>query len=172
MSGGFQGWCTPPSVFELLDSLLGPFTLDAAASDDWHLCPNYFTEQTDGLKSDWGQHTVFINPPFDDLATWLAKAAEHQKRTGKTAAVLGLSSTSSRWFHKAWEDALILIPDRRINYWHPTKKPGSFDRDSAVYAFTGEHQGLAVRLEVPPHHAEIRKLWAYTNGVDDVRVAG
>lgn len=45
-------WCTPQAFFEKLNSEFN-FTLDAAATDKTTKCKEYFTPETDGLKSSW-----------------------------------------------------------------------------------------------------------------------
>lgn len=45
-------YCTPQEVFDQLDAEFH-FTLDAAATDKSAKCPNYYTPETDGLKSPW-----------------------------------------------------------------------------------------------------------------------
>lgn len=44
---------TPRALFDPLNAV-HRFTLDAAASDDNHLCDAYFTRHTDGLLRSWG----------------------------------------------------------------------------------------------------------------------
>lgn len=46
-------WETPQTLFDELNEEFN-FTLDAAASDDNHKCPKYFTAQNSGLEQDWG----------------------------------------------------------------------------------------------------------------------
>jgi hypothetical protein len=45
-------WCTPQAFFEKLNEEFN-FTLDAAATDKTTKCKEYFTPETDGLKSSW-----------------------------------------------------------------------------------------------------------------------
>lgn len=45
-------YCTPQEVFDQLDAEFH-FTLDAAATDKSAKCQNYYTPETDGLKSPW-----------------------------------------------------------------------------------------------------------------------
>lgn len=50
------------------------FTIDAAASDDNHLLPAYWTREQNGLAQPWEGHRVWANPPYSDLDPWLVKA--------------------------------------------------------------------------------------------------
>lgn len=45
-------WCTPQDFFDKLNEEFG-FVLDAAATDKTAKCAQYFTPETDGLKSSW-----------------------------------------------------------------------------------------------------------------------
>lgn len=65
---------TPKHIFNQLNSIFN-FTLDAAASDENHLCPIYFKESIfGGLARSWWKHRVFVNPPFSEKADWMEKA--------------------------------------------------------------------------------------------------
>jgi site-specific DNA-methyltransferase (adenine-specific) len=43
-------WATPQSFFDKLDSIFGPFTLDAAASADNYKVANHYTEADDSVS--------------------------------------------------------------------------------------------------------------------------
>jgi len=88
---------TPPELWETLNTEFN-FTLDTCASDLNHLCPAYFTKDTDGLKSDWENHTAYVHPLYDkDLPKWVKKCAE---RTTGTSVMLLPASTHTVYFHK------------------------------------------------------------------------
>lgn len=88
---------TPPELWETLNTEFN-FTLDTCASDMNHLCPAYFTKDTDGLKSDWEDHTAYVHPLYDkDLPKWVKKCAE---RTTGTSVMLLPASTHTVYFHK------------------------------------------------------------------------
>ena len=65
-------WCLHPAVFQQLDSMFGPHSIDRFASITTSLLPVYNsrfddpgTAGVDALgQSDWGQHLNFVNPPF------------------------------------------------------------------------------------------------------------
>lgn len=54
-------WETPQALFDKLNNQFH-FTLDAAVSHDNHKCARYFTEETDGLRQDWGGRQFFAIP--------------------------------------------------------------------------------------------------------------
>ncbi|MFA5307026.1 MAG: DNA N-6-adenine-methyltransferase [Candidatus Babeliales bacterium] len=84
-SSADQNWRTPSGIYRLLD-------------DEFHFdfdpCPS--NPQFNGLEVDW-QTSNFINPPYKDVAKWIAKGyAESLK--GKLCVFLVASRTGTRWF--------------------------------------------------------------------------
>ena len=92
-----QDWTTPLRFYRELDAEFH-FTLDAAASDENAKCAHYFTAQTDGLKQSWEGHTVWCNPPYNEVGKWAEKAAAEAER-GVTSILLTFARTDTRWFH-------------------------------------------------------------------------
>jgi len=94
---------TPPELWELLNQEF-KFSLDTCASDKNHLCDDYFTAETDGLKSDWGKHTAWVHPMYDRfLPKWVEKCA---KRTEGVSVMLLPASTHTVYFHKyIWKNS-------------------------------------------------------------------
>lgn len=101
---------TPQAVFDALNERFGPFTLDAAASEDNALVENFFDQQANSLEQTWSGK-VWCNPPY-------------VKQEDKT--------TIKDWVEKAWmsvksgiaECVLLLIPAHISNYyWHDTIYP-------------------------------------------------
>lgn len=92
-------WTTPSDFFQQLDNEFH-FTLDAASSEENHLCKNYFTIKTDGLSQDWGGHRVFCNPPYGrQIGKWVQKAWEEAKKPNTTIVMLLPARTDTKWFH-------------------------------------------------------------------------
>ena len=66
-------WATPQSFFDKLDSIFGPFTLDAAASADNYKVANHYTEAEllSFLETGWGEGNIsdlqlsFLHGPDD-----------------------------------------------------------------------------------------------------------
>ena len=54
-------WPTPKAFFDSLNAEFH-FTLDPCATDENHKCDKYFTQETDGLKQDWGGPSRFLQP--------------------------------------------------------------------------------------------------------------
>jgi site-specific DNA-methyltransferase (adenine-specific) len=108
---------TPPELWKELDDEFH-FTLDTCASDKNHLCENYFTKETDGLKSDWGTHTAYIHPLYDrDLPKWVEKCAE--RKEGISVMLLP-ASTHTKYFHTyIWKN-----PNCEIRFLRNPQKNG------------------------------------------------
>lgn len=149
---GYQNFRTPLALYNALEERFGPFGLDPWASDEWHLCLKYFTEQTDGFKSVWPIENVFGNPPFARSGEAVKCGYDHARRTDRTVCLLLQAGISTAWFHKYALKGTVLIPDCRINYWLPEeekarlvaeaiaagKKPptfAGFNRDSIIVLF-------------------------------------
>lgn len=97
-----QDWETPAELFKGLDDEFH-FTLDAAASAKNTKVPRaYFSKSRDGLRQDWGQHLVWINPPYGDrgrpISAWVRKAYE-ASLSGATVVLLIPARTNTNWFH-------------------------------------------------------------------------
>ncbi len=91
-------WPTPQSFFDELNKEFR-FTLDPCATPLNAKCATYFTRRQNGLEQDWGQHTVFCNPPYGrGLGAWIRKAFAASLR-GATVAVLIPSRTDTAYFH-------------------------------------------------------------------------
>ena len=55
---------TPPDIWEALTKEF-TFTIDACASDENHLLPNYYTKDNSCLDKDWTNEVVYLHPMFD-----------------------------------------------------------------------------------------------------------
>lgn len=102
---------TPPDLIERLESYIGrPFTLDAAASAQHHICDNYLTEQDDfiTLKKNYLNHVVFLNPPYSKTSKGytiydFVRKADYIRNTQSPviiAILLESNTTSTRYFQE------------------------------------------------------------------------
>src|ERR1700733_6517235 len=96
-----QDWETPWDFFKPIDGEFH-FTLDAAASKENTKVKKFLTEKDDGLKSGWGKHTVWLNPPYgkgkQPISAWVKKAYDESKG-GATTVMLIPARTNTNWFH-------------------------------------------------------------------------
>jgi hypothetical protein len=83
---------TPPEVYAALDRefsfTLDPCPLDTSATAGASLWGK------DGLRADWTGQRVYCNPPYSDIAPWLAKAP-----TAQLAVFLLPVKTDLGWWH-------------------------------------------------------------------------
>ena len=92
-------WDTPMSFFKLLDDEF-TFTLDPCCREDTAKCKKFYTIIDDGLKQDWSQDVVFMNPPYGGhTGDWIKKALD-ESRKGATVVCLIVSSTDRSYWHE------------------------------------------------------------------------
>lgn len=93
-------WGTPSELAAELARTWGPFDLDVAASDELHVCPGYFTRETDGLLQPW-RGVCYLNPPYGSksIYAWLEKAVK-EIQLGRAQRVVCLlpSRTDQPWW--------------------------------------------------------------------------
>lgn len=99
-STGKDDWGTPWWFVYLLEQEFGPIDLDPCASYKSAKAPIFFTEEDDGLAKRWFG-TVFVNPPYSQMARWAEKAHE-QASLGNTKNILFLCA--ARTDTRAWWD--------------------------------------------------------------------
>ena len=91
-------WSTPQDFFDELDKEFN-FTLDPCATRENAKCTKYFTVEDDGLKQDWSNDVVFMNPPYGrEIKYWVQKAYEESLK-GATVVCLIPSRTDTKYWH-------------------------------------------------------------------------
>ena len=112
------------------------FTLDAAASDQNHLCERYYTIEQDGLAQSWAGESVWCNPPYSALEPWVQKAWTSEAEI--VVMLVPANRTEQRWWQEYVEPyrdrggplSVEFLP-RRINFaspdnlgaWYPSSAP-------------------------------------------------
>lgn len=147
-------WGTPQALFDMLNKEFG-FTLDPCATDDNAKCPKYYTKSTDGLRHNWSNEIVFMNPPYGgNTGKWIQKAWQ-ESLSGAVVVCLIVSSTDRSYWHD-----YIFPHASEIRWLRGRLKFGEADSTapfaSAIVIFKGEkgrqkqfwqaHEGLQFRL--------------------------
>ena len=108
-------WSTPSWLFETLDEEFS-FTLDPCATNENAKCLHHFTVKEDGLKQDWGENTVFMNPPYGrTISHWMRKAYE-SAGNGATVVCLVPARTDTNWWHQFAMNGEIRFLKGRIKF--------------------------------------------------------
>lgn len=123
-------WGTPQWLFEALDKEFG-FTLDPCCTKENSKCEKFFTMQENGLLKDWGQETVFMNPPYSQVATWMAKAYGAAD-AGATVVCLIPARTDTAWWHDCVMKGEIRLLRGRLKFGE-SRNPAPFP--SAIVVF-------------------------------------
>ncbi len=158
-------YATPQPFFDRLNAVFGPFTLDPCAEPSTAKCELFFTEDDDGLSQDWGEHNVFMNPPFGrhekackknckkkrckerghhidkDISgtnDWVAKAWTASLK-GATVTGIVPSSMGTKWFHDyVMRATYLIIVEGRVSYLYEGESTGNPDFDTVVPIWTPE----------------------------------
>jgi site-specific DNA-methyltransferase (adenine-specific) len=128
-------WATPQALFDKLNQFYN-FTLDPCASADNAKCAKFYTEQDDGLSKDWSGETVFVNPPYSNVAGWVEKCYREYMDNGVTSVLLIPSRTDTKYFHKHCMKAdLIQFVKGRVKFENGSSKPNSAPFPSMIVVF-------------------------------------
>lgn len=107
-------WPTDTAVVDDWARRVGPFSLDVSATAESAKAPRFYTLADNGLARDWvadaGAGAAWMNPPYSDCESWVAKAIAESAR-GLTVVGLLPSRTDTRWFH------LVLAVQERCQIW-------------------------------------------------------
>lgn len=91
-------WATPQWLFDALNQEFG-FNLDPCSTHENAKCLNHFTRHEDGLRQNWDDKSVFMNPPYGrTIERWMRKAHE-SSLCGATVVCLVPARTDTNWWH-------------------------------------------------------------------------
>jgi phage N-6-adenine-methyltransferase len=108
-------WPTPQWLFDALSAEFH-FTLDPCSTHENAKCKKHFTKADNGLEADWGDETVWMNPPYGRaIGLWMKKAYK-SAQLGATVVCLVPSRTDTRWWHKYVMKAEIRLLPGRIQF--------------------------------------------------------
>ena|SRR3990167_6162883 len=129
---GNPDWATPGFFFDRCVAAWGPFDLDAAASEVNSKCRKWLGPGSllgeDALEVDWlraigGENqlypSVFVNPPYWNLAAWVSKAIEESDK-GLTVVMLLPWGQWAEWMEAISGRSEMVRVVGRIKFVDPT----------------------------------------------------
>ncbi len=144
-----DSWRTPDDIFTMLNRRWGPFTLDAAATEENKKCDLWLGPGSplgeDALEAEW-QGVAFLNPPYSQTAAFVWKAwAEVWSKRCERAVLLLPATTDVRWFHeyvwgeeRAYSGVEVDFSCGRIRFLRPDgSKAGTPTHGSMFVCFHG-----------------------------------
>lgn len=111
-------WSSPPDVVRPLDEAIGGFDLDpCSGAEQSPFADETYTEDDDGLAQEWFG-SVWVNPPYSDMSSWVDKATAEAVCDGvETVVFLCKGDSSTQWWQTAAADAtLITAIDGRLSF--------------------------------------------------------
>ena len=140
-----MNWRTPPILFQQLDDEFD-FKLDAAASPENALCPDFLHESDNALEVEWTTKTdgaVFLNPPYGrDVKRWVEKAYRESSK-GLTVVILVMACTETQWWRQyVWKADEVRLVQGRVQFLDCNGKPrAAAPKGSAVIVFRPHWEG-------------------------------
>lgn len=156
-----NSWGTDPVIFNS-QNIEFNFGLDAAASDQNHKVPFYFTKEDDALSKDWYQelkiatftngftsNCVWINPPYGKgyIKKFMQKCIE-QKEKGVTSVLLVPATLDAQWLPIDQISEIRIVTGGRLSFYHPVtgKKVNGNTKGSMFVIFRPSRMPCVVRM--------------------------
>jgi phage N-6-adenine-methyltransferase len=137
-----QDYETPADFLAAVVRRFGPLDVDLAATPENAKAEIFITPEQDSLKRRWSgvaRGTMWLNPPFANIAPWAAKCAEEAPRLSHDSRILLLvpASVGANWFAQhVHGHAFVLALQGRLTFGG-CEQPYPKDLVLAVY-----HAGL------------------------------
>ena len=132
-------WETPPDLFNKLNKRFN-FTLEPCATKENTKCKRFYTEEENGLKQDWSNERVFVNPPYGkEIKNWVKKCFEERNKA-EIVVMLIPARTDTIYFHEyIYHKAEIEFIKGRIKFLGNQKGSGSAPFPSMLVIFKESH---------------------------------
>lgn len=116
-----QDYGTPTEFLEAVQDRFGKLHFDLAATAANAVTRSFFDPDRDSLKSDWSlcAGTLWLNPPFADIAPWARKCAATAREGdfGPRILMLTPASVGSNWFAEhVHRKAMVLALSPRLTF--------------------------------------------------------
>lgn len=90
-------WATPQDLFNKLNEEFR-FTLDPCSTHKNAKVKKHYTSEDDGLKKDWSNEIVFMNPPYGGhTRDWIEKAYTESLKGAKVVCLIVSATDRSYW---------------------------------------------------------------------------
>jgi phage N-6-adenine-methyltransferase len=137
---------TPPELLELVYECFAPLGVDLDPCSNAHgeeanvKASQYFTIEDDGLAQEWNARTVYINPPYSDVAAWVDKVVTEQDQNNiGDVLLLVKADTSTQWFAQIWESATaVCFLKKRVRFINSDSEGNAAPFASAIAYFGSE----------------------------------
>ncbi|BAS55295.1 hypothetical protein NIES2135_54310 [Leptolyngbya boryana NIES-2135] len=137
---------TPPELLELVYECFSPLGIELDPCSNAHgeeanvKASQYFTIEDDGLAQEWNAKTVYINPPYSDVAAWVDKVVTEQDRNNiGDVLLLVKADTSTQWFAQIWESATaVCFLKKRVRFINAESEGNAAPFASAIAYFGSE----------------------------------
>jgi hypothetical protein len=163
-------WCTPPKYVHAIRRFFGgSIALDPCSNRHSIVKAEveYQLPDADGLKLDWHQRTVFVNPPYGadrengtTIRDWLRKCAEtHCHLRAEVLALVPVATNTRHWKLYVWSaaTAIAFLYDTRLRFLVNGRDGGKGAPMSCAMVYWG------------PRYHEFEKLFLRFGAVVDVR---
>ena len=109
-------WETPKTLFNSLNKEFN-FDLDAAATKENALCPNFFTIEDNALEQDWSKYkNIWCNPPYGRAIGKFVEKAFNESRKGSTVVILVPARVDTRWWQSFCAFGQVLFIKGRLKF--------------------------------------------------------
>lgn len=135
-------WSTPNSFYQKLNKQFN-FTLDPCATEENHKCEKYHTIEIDGLKQDWRNESVFVNPPYSKIYDWTKKCFEEGQKYGTCVVLLIPARTDTKYFHE------FVMKATEVRFVKGRLKFGNEKNSAPFPSMIVVFDGMATKTESP-----------------------
>lgn len=109
-------WETPQALFNELNAEFH-FTLDPCSTHENAKCEKHFTIEEDGLRQDWSNDIVFMNPPYgNEQKLWIKKAYEESLKGATVVCLIPARTDTITWHTYIFNKAEIRFLKGRVKF--------------------------------------------------------
>lgn len=157
-------WETPITLYDEAREKYGiDPKVDVCATKKNSLCPEFINGKMNALKSSW-QKPFFMNPPYSQVAHFMAKAYFEHKRHNVDALILTYSKTDTKWWHEYVEDrAEVHFIAGRVSFQFKGVRP-RFCTECKVRSYTQAKRCKACGKTMTRYSAPYPSVWIIYRG--------